>query len=136
MKAYVWDPSLETGNEKIDTQHRQFISAINNIIDAHREGKSKEELANTLDFLSGYSILHFSDEEKLMMQCKYSEYTLHKRYHNEFKETVSKLSKRLMEDIITDDLVNNVISTLAEWLFSHIKGEDFRMAAYVKSQLQ
>ena len=130
---YEWDGSLGTGDERIDSQHKQLLAAINDITEAHRQGKGKEEIEKTLDFLAGYAILHFSDEEKLMLECKYSEYTLHKRYHDEFKETVGKLIKRLASEEVTDDLVSVVISTLGDWLFSHIKGEDFRMAAYSKS---
>ena len=133
MTAYKWDPSLETGNEKIDSQHRQLIVSINSMMEAHQQGKGKEELEKALDFLTGYTILHFSDEEKLMMDSKYPEFANHKRYHEDFKGTVAKLTQRLESEAITDDLVNTVISTMGEWLFSHIKGDDFRMAAYVKA---
>ena len=130
---YQWDFSLETGDDKIDSQHRQLIDTINQMTEAHQQGKGKEEIEKTLDFLTGYTILHFSNEEKMMMDSKYSEYTQHKRYHDEFKETVGNFTQRLANEEITDDLVNSLIFTLGDWLFRHIKGEDLRMAAYVRT---
>jgi hemerythrin len=62
--AYDWDEKLETGNEKIDRQHKQLITALNKLIDACGEGKGSDELENTLEFLNAYIVKHFSDEEK------------------------------------------------------------------------
>ena len=130
---YQWDFSLETGDEKIDSQHRQLIDTINQMTEAHKQGKGKDEIEKTLDFLTGYTILHFSNEEKMMMESKYPDYAQHKRFHEEFKETVGNFTQRLANESITDDLVNSVVFTMGDWLFRHIKGEDFRMAAYVKT---
>jgi hemerythrin len=130
--AYQWDSSLETGHEKIDNQHKQLIAALNSIIDASRNGKGSEEIFKTLDFLTGYTIMHFTDEEKLQEKYDYPDYLVHKRYHNDFKVTVGKLTERLREEGPTEDMVNTVTSAVGDWLLNHIKGDDFRMATYIK----
>jgi hemerythrin len=132
--AYQWDSSLETGHEKIDNQHKQLIAALNNIIEASRGGKGSEEIFKTLDFLTGYTIMHFSTEEKLQLQYGYPDYLVHKRYHDEFKVTVTELTKRLTEEGPTEEMIGIVTTTIGNWLLNHIKGDDFRMAAFVKSQ--
>jgi len=131
--TYNWDSSLETGNDVIDNQHKDMISAINKITEAHRQGKGREEIVKTMDFLSDYAVMHFSAEEKLMQNTKYPEFSTHKRYHEEFKKTVQNLTRKMVDDVTVDDYINTVIFTLGDWLFSHIKGDDFRMAAFVKS---
>jgi hemerythrin len=131
--AYQWDSSLETGHEKIDNQHKQLIAALNNIIEASRSGKGSAEVFKTLDFLTGYTIMHFSDEEKLQLQYDYPDYFVHKQYHDDFKVTVGQLTERLVKEGPTEDMVNLVTTSIGDWLLNHIKGDDFRMAAYVKA---
>ena len=132
--AYQWDSSLETGYEKVDKQHKQLIAALNAIISASREGKGSEEIFKTLDFLTGYTVMHFSDEEKLMLQNDYPDYLIHKRYHDEFKETVGELTQRVISEGATEEMIGIVTTAIGEWLLNHIRGDDFRMAAFVKAK--
>jgi hemerythrin len=131
--SYQWDSSLETGHEKIDNQHKQLIAALNSIIEASAGGKGSAEIFKTIDFLTGYTIMHFSDEEKLQVQYDYPDYLIHKRYHDEFKVTVGELTRRLVKEGPTEEMVNIVTTAVGNWLLNHIKGDDFRMAAYVKA---
>ncbi|MDR0601385.1 MAG: hemerythrin family protein [Treponema sp.] len=132
--AYQWDSSLETGYEKVDNQHKQLVAALNSIIEASRQGKGKDEIFKTLDFLTGYTIMHFADEEKLQVQYDYPDYLIHKRYHDEFKITVGELTRRLVAEGPSEEMVNTVTTAIGDWLLNHIKGDDFRMAAYVKAK--
>ena len=132
--AYQWDSSLETGYEKVDKQHKQLVASLNSIIDASREGKGSAEIFKTLDFLTGYTIMHFSDEEKLMNKYNYPDYLVHKRYHDDFKVTVGDLTQRLIKEGPTGEMINIVTTAIGEWLLNHIKGDDFRMAAFVKAK--
>jgi hemerythrin len=131
--AYKWDSSLETGYEKVDNQHKQLVAALNNIIEASTSGKGETEIFKTLDFLTGYTIMHFADEEKLQVKYDYPDYLLHKRIHDDFKVTVGELTARLRAEGPSEELVGVVTSAVGDWLLNHIKGDDFRMAAYVKA---
>jgi hemerythrin len=131
--AYQWDSSLETGYPQIDNQHKQLVAAVNTLLDACRRGVGAEELAKTLDFLTGYTIKHFSDEEKIQRQNNYPDYFTHKRYHDEFKVVVGNLTTQLIREGPTEVLVNEVSASIGDWLLNHIKGDDFRLAAYIKS---
>ena len=131
--AYKWDSSLETGYDKVDNQHKQLINALNSLIDASSGGKGDMAVLETLDFLTGYAIKHFSDEEQLQSDYEYPDYLTHKRIHEEFKGTVGTLVKRVQEEGPTETIMNEVISIVGAWLLNHIKGDDFRMAAFVKA---
>jgi len=134
--AYLWDESLETGHAKIDNQHKQLVATLNSIIEASHEGKGTEEIFKTLDFLTGYTVMHFSTEEKLQIEYQYPDYAIHKRYHDEFKVTVGELTERITKEGPTEEMLGLVTTTIGNWLLNHIKGDDFRMAAYVKSKEQ
>jgi len=60
---YVWDEKYETGNEKIDNQHRLIFDAANMLSDAVVRGKEDEILNKAFDLLLQYVNTHFSDEE-------------------------------------------------------------------------
>jgi hemerythrin len=131
---YQWDTSLETGFEEIDNQHKQWIAALNSIIEAIQQGKGKEEIIKTLDFLVNYTETHFSAEEELMKEFNYADYPLHKRLHEEFKITVDNLNKQMASEGPSDDLTTSVVYSIGDWLRNHIKSDDFRMAVYFKTK--
>jgi len=131
--AYQWDSSLETGYEKVDNQHKQLVAAVNNLMEASVQGKGDKAVLETLDFLTGYAIKHFADEEQLQIVYKYPEYLNHKRLHDEFKVVVGELTERVTKEGPTVEMIDIVSSTIGGWLLNHIKGDDFRMAAFVKA---
>ena len=131
--AYQWDSSLETGYEKVDNQHKQLVSALNNLLEASRSGKGDEAIMETLDFLTGYAIKHFADEERLQTDFSYPDYHNHKIIHDEFKKTVGELVNRVRNEGPTVNIINEVCNIIGAWLLNHIRGDDFRMATFVKA---
>ena len=131
--AYKWDSSLESGYEKVDKQHKQLITALNNLMDASADEKGDMAVMETLDFLTGYAIKHFADEEQLQIDYEYPDYLTHKRIHDEFKATVNTIVKSVRDEGPSQKVIGEVISTVGAWLLNHIRGDDFRMAAFVKA---
>ena len=129
--AYEWSSNLETGNPTIDNQHKQLIGAANSLLEACRGGTGQQELSNTLEFLNGYIIKHFGDEEKMMQQHQYAGYGQHRTYHEDFKSVVRDLTKRLIQEGPTETLVGEVHTSIVDWLLNHIKGDDFRLASFL-----
>ena len=131
--AYQWDSSLESGYPKVDNQHKQLIAALNSLMEASATGKGDAAVMDTLDFLTGYAVKHFADEEQLQIDYGYPDYLNHKRIHDEFKGTVTELVARVRKESPTEAIINEVSSIVGAWLLNHIKGDDFRMAAFVKA---
>ena len=132
--AFLWDKKLETGNGMIDQQHKQLITAINDILKACSSRKWKEEVTKTMKFLYDYTEKHFSDEEKLQLQYRYPDYTNHKRYHEEFKKVVRELSMQLQKEGPNIALISKVNTSVGGWLLNHIQREDVKVATHIKSQ--
>jgi hemerythrin len=129
-----WDPDLATGHNIIDTQHQQLIAAVNALFDAHREGKGPKAVEQTMDFLVAYTIKHFGDEEKIQEKAEYPHYRAHKLLHDGFKGEAQDLAAALRRDGPTDEFISHVCVTIGRWVINHIKSEDFKMAAHVKSR--
>jgi hemerythrin len=130
--AYVFDSSLATGNALIDSQHRELIDRINQLIDACATGKGRASLEGFIQNVSDYTAKHFADEEKLQQQSKYPDYINHKRYHDGFKNTVAAVGRELAAQGPTITLVGKVNSDIAGWLIKHIKTEDVKVAKHLK----
>jgi len=131
--TYKWDASLESGYDKVDNQHKQLVEALNNLIEASASGKGDAAVLGTLDFLTGYAIKHFADEEQLQVDYDFPDYLNHKRIHDNFKATVGEFIKKVKAEGPTESVINEVSSAVGAWLLNHIKGDDFRMATYVKA---
>ncbi|MDR0684190.1 MAG: hemerythrin family protein [Spirochaetaceae bacterium] len=131
---YIWDGSLETGVEVIDTQHKQLFDAINMLLETCSAGKGVEEIKKSIDFLNDYTIKHFFEEERIQQKYHYPEYPEHKQYHDAFKATVRELTHRLILKGATEELVNEVHSSVGNWLVSHIRVQDFKLARYIKTK--
>lgn len=131
--AYLFTKDLETGNTLIDTQHKQLFDAINKLLDACAKGMGRSEIEETLDFLSKYVYTHFHDEEQLQQKYKYPDYIAHKKYHDEYKETIKAIAEELKRDGASIIMVSKVNTLIASWLINHIKRQDTKLAAHIRS---
>jgi hemerythrin len=134
--SFVWSPELATGNVLIDTQHKQLFATANALFTACQIGEERQEVAKTMDFLVKYIIKHFADEEALQQQYGYPEYAAHREAHVHFTGLVNDLIAKVSREGPTDDVVSEVYITIGEWLLSHLKNEDRRMAAYIQGKAQ
>ena len=78
---YELTQDLLTGNNLIDTEHKQLFAAINDLLDACAQGKGREKLMATAKFLNNYVNKHFSDEEKLQVSSNYPGHPPHKTFN-------------------------------------------------------
>jgi hemerythrin-like metal-binding protein len=132
MALIVWNKQLETGNGKIDEQHKALVEAFNKLHTAMKQGKGKDELGNTLNFLANYTVQHFQMEEQLMNAHQYPGSATHKGLH---KDLVGKVA-----DLVTKYnagqamLTMQVMDFLEGWLIEHIQGEDRRLADHLRTK--
>ena len=134
--TYAWTPDLATGDTVIDNQHKLIFSAVNDLFEAYQSGKERQEVEKTMGFLREYAVSHFAEEEKLQEKYNYPDYLAHKQLHTEFKELIQRLAAKMSKDGPTDNFIIEVCTTIGEWLFSHVKEQDCKMAAYIRSKTQ
>ncbi|MDR0868946.1 MAG: bacteriohemerythrin [Planctomycetota bacterium] len=136
FKQYEWTADLETGNELIDSQHKQLIQAINDLLRACASGEGRAVIADTMDFLESYTAKHFGEEEELQRQFAYPDVPQHHLLHNGFKKVVATISRELQKEGATVEMVMRINRDVAGWLINHIKKEDTKVAAHIKQQLK
>jgi hemerythrin len=131
---YVWNESLAVGQETIDGQHKQLFAAINDLIRICSKGEfSREELKKSLDFLNDYTIKHFFDEEQIQLKYKYPDYENHKQLHESCKKALHELMVEWIMKGSSGTLFEGLKVKVADWLVNHIKTQDTRIGAHIKS---
>lgn len=126
-----FDETLVTGNEMIDSQHKELIDKINKLLDSCENGNDKLAAVKTLDYLSDYTDFHFGAEEKLQEEIEYPGYEEHKKEHENLRKVVAELHEMLVEEEgPSPAFVEQVNKNVIEWLYRHIKGFDRSVAEY------
>lgn len=129
--ALIYEKSMQNGNPLIDSEHRQLLETINNLLEACAIGNDKDRIKVTAYFFNDYVIKHCADEEKLQLQTGYPYYEYHKKLHDEFKKIVTSLIEELNRNeppICFEDKIN---ADIVSWLFNHFRTEDKKLAAHV-----
>jgi len=134
MQQLQWTESLSVGVDAIDTQHKKWIEHFNNVALAIDDGHGVAQIVKTLEFLVDYTELHFSTEEKLMVENDYPQYDVHKAKHDELRRTLDDLVQEFQEEGATHVLAAAIDSFLSSWLVKHIQEIDLQMAAFVKEK--
>lgn len=127
-----WTQDLSVGVKEIDDQHKELIRRINAFFDAVDTGKGNDEVLKVLDFLQGYVVSHFHDEEALQMRVKYPNYAAHKKLHEGFIRDVGGIKKDIQESGFTVMTRSLMASTLVTWLVLHISKEDKRIGEHIR----
>jgi hemerythrin len=124
---------METGVEKIDTQHRELINRINSLLVVEEGAVSEEKTQKTIDYLGEYVMKHFSDEEELQVKSKYPKYAEHKKKHALFIDEFSQLKNEFAGKSHSMEFTMKLNSSLITWIVKHIKGDDVEFGRYYKA---
>lgn len=128
-----WTEDLATGHKVIDDQHRELYRRINDLLVAARRGKGKEEVGESIRYLSSYVLEHFRNEEKLQLECSYPDYSEHRKQHEQFRNELANLITNLEIRGIDYSTVIEALDMSIDWLARHIVELDKPLALYLRN---
>ncbi len=131
MEIIQWSPTLETGIDVIDQQHKRIVDYINALRIAQGKG-DRGAVAKTIDDVIDYTQSHFGFEEALMEDAGYPLLNAHKRVHELFIRRVAVLNQRFKSG---EDIAQDLHNVLARWLITHIQTEDRHYVGAVKEKM-
>ena len=124
---FPWTPGYSVGIPQIDTQHKVLIQLINDLHAAMSAGHGKDALGKILDELVRYTEVHFTSEEGMLRQKRYSKLTEHHVVHQDLTRQVVELRDKYRANALA--LTVDVMYFLQRWLADHIMVHD---QAYAK----
>ncbi|MBL4774035.1 MAG: bacteriohemerythrin [Alcanivoracaceae bacterium] len=121
--AYLeWQEKLNTGIDVIDGQHKRIVNYINQLHEAcYKESDNCSKVYNTIIELVDYTISHFVFEESLLKEAGYHKMHEHNKTHKEFSNKIFDYKVRASKG---EDVAEQLLNLLHDWLFGHILKED------------
>ncbi len=123
---FPWRDSYSVRIPQIDEQHKRLIALINDLHAAMLEGKGRETSVEIIEELARYARNHFTYEEGILAQRRYSDLANHRDAHR----ILSAQVERLRSDIVGGRLsvTPELMRFLKEWLANHILSADMAYA--------
>ena len=129
----VWNKSYETGNEKVDNEHKEIFRLVQEVIDATLDSDSVGKIEEAVDFLANYTLSHFKHEEGLMDESNYPAAPVHKKQHENFVTEVLALRERVLNESDSEKRSTDVKKVIINWLADHVLGSDKLMANHYRN---
>ncbi|NOY72651.1 MAG: bacteriohemerythrin [Gammaproteobacteria bacterium] len=127
---FVWKDDYNISVSEVNRQHQVLVRLIN---DLHRLIKiqgSHQSIEKALDALVQYTISHFSFEEEMFEQTQYPETESHKAKHKKLLGQITGFVRRI-ESGGNEQVFDELLSFLSDWLVKHIHGTDKRYAPHL-----
>ena len=131
MEIIQWRPTLETGIDVIDQQHKRIVDYINALRIAQVKG-DRGAVAKTIDDVIDYTQSHFTFEESLQEEAGYKYRVPHKRVHDLFIKKIESYRDRFEMGHSIEAELHEV---LAKWLINHIQHDDADYVGAVKENM-
>lgn len=133
IELVKWSSTFACGIKLIDDQHKELLNLVNNMFN-HVSGNEEQEqqfFNKIIEEAFTYIKVHFSTEEKIMIATNFSGYGAHKKAHESFISTVTKL---VSESQLTGKRFSLYSFTkfLKEWILAHIAVVDKQYFIYLK----
>lgn len=130
---YELTKDLETGDEMIDSEHRELLNAVNNIVDAYNNGKGREIVEAAVNFLLTYVDMHFLHEEELQSSNNYPDMAGHKAFHENYKKELKDIASQISFDNPSPEDMAKLNEHIA-LLVNHIRTDDKKLGTYLKEK--
>jgi len=120
-----WDEQLTTGNQEIDSHHKELFH-LDSLLDTALQSGKIEPIHEIIEFLEHYVVDHFKEEEDLMKENNYKGYDHHKHEHEAFKAIVTQLRKKFSDNFPLAHVIFQIRRILDD-LVRHIKQVDIKI---------
>lgn len=124
MIHFVWQDSYALGNEKVDSQHKDFFVIAEKLLDSH----NKEQMLENIFHLYQHVKEHFGEEETLMKETGFPNYKSHVKEHNLMLESLLAMDKKIQND---DSSAEEVRKFIDKWT-KHILKSDMAFNSHWK----
>ncbi|HPF36197.1 hemerythrin family protein [bacterium] len=130
MALMSWNPTLSVDVDAMDREHQKLITLVNELNDAMKAGKAKDEMDRTFNALASYTQSHFASEERYMQSIGYPDLAAHKAEHAKLLQTVTEFKKEY--DAGNATISMKLMGFLRDWVRNHIQKTDKKYGAHAK----
>ena len=126
-----WHDEYRVNVRTIDQQHQRLLAIANKLLTEVEAGKGREAVAETLDRLLGYTLYHFTEEEKLLGRYGYPEAADHAARHKKLMAQVEAFVTELQDGSVSAD---DLLEFVHKWVVNHILIEDRKFGPFLNER--
>lgn len=130
MALLDWSPSLSVDVAEMDEQHQKLLGLVNDLNEAMKQGRTRDEMVRVFDELARYTQTHFVSEERFMEQIGYPQLAQHRQEHAELIRQVTAF--KVDYDAGKTMISVKLMGFLREWVRNHIQKSDKKYGAWVR----
>jgi hemerythrin len=128
-----WNEAFSVGVQKIDDQHRKFLSITNQLFDSMQGAQDREVVGSVLKELQQYVVYHFKTEESMMKMYNYPNMNEHKLEHEGAIKKVNKFVLDYERNLPSVDI--ELLKFLSDWIQNHILQVDRKYIPYFRGKV-
>ncbi len=134
MALLDWNSSLSVDVSAMDDEHKKLITLINNLNEAMKLGKTKDEMDRVFNELARYTQSHFASEERYMEKIGYPGAAQQKKEHAELMTQVAAFKADY--DAGKAMISVKLMGFLRDWVRNHIQKSDKQYGVWAKQNLK
>ena len=123
---YEFKAEYVTGIESVDEEHRRLFEIADEAYELMQEEflvDKYDQVTQILSELKEYALTHFEHEEAYMESINYKHMFIQKVQHDQFREKINNLDLDHLDEN-TEDVLEDILSFVTDWLVSHILEHD------------
>ena len=123
-----WKKEYETGNPLIDAEHRLLVMLFRKLDVAIKTRVPDTTVSRIVLEVSQFAKFHFISEENIMHETKYPDINEHIALHSKLITELNGMTRKLT---LRQELPEDLLYFISDWLFKHIAHHDQLLANYV-----
>ncbi|MFZ2309467.1 MAG: hemerythrin family protein [Rhodoferax sp.] len=126
LATIVWRKEYLCGHPRIDEQHKMLFLIGNRLINAGRQGHSKEKVERLIGEMSQHILDHFCSEELILVHAGHPLTQQHRDAHQCLQDRAAEFSMQYARGQVS---VEDIVSFVAhDVIHGHIIKEDLKFA--------
>lgn len=136
VNRIIWNDRYKLGVDFIDKEHKLLFSTMERLLKlSENEEKTEWACREGVKYLRNHSIEHFEHEEEYMRSIGYSEFEVHKRLHDDFRDKMlPALEKELEESKYSEESIRHFLGVCIGWVVAHTLTEDMAISGKKRSK--
>ncbi|MBD5498213.1 MAG: response regulator [Lachnospiraceae bacterium] len=132
----AWKDSYKVGVDFIDKEHQQLFTRMNKLLEiCESSEKNVWACREGVKYLRNHAMEHFEHEEEYMQSIQHSEYEIHKRLHDDFRDkTLPALEVEMEETGYSVESIRHFLGVCLGWVVAHTQTEDQVIAGKATSK--
>jgi hemerythrin len=127
MEALHWLPEYASGLPAMDAAHREFLDCVSVLLTCRDDA-----LPAALDAFSTHAVVHFGDEDRLLVSTAYPASQCHLDEHAAVLRSLEDVRRALLGG--NTSVVRGFAAELARWFPEHAAAMDHGLARWAEQQ--